>query len=116
LIIHTKNDITFTRELMKAMRPNIDACLATDDAMAVGVIKYALDRGISIPDDLSVIGYNNSALAVASTPELTSIDNRLEKNCQDTLSRLFSVLSGATSVPRKTSVACKVAERETTAF
>lgn len=116
LIIHTKNDIAFTRELMKAMTPDVDACLATDDAMAVGVIKYALDCGISIPNDLSVIGYNNSALATASTPELTSIDNRLEKNCQDTLTRLFAVLSGSAAVPRKTSVACTVAERETTAF
>ena len=116
LMIHTKNDIAFTQKLLSAMKPDIDACFATDDAMAVGVVKYALSRGISVPGALSVVGYNNSPLALASTPELTSIDNRLEKNCQDTLTRVFAVLSGAAAVPRKTSVACTVAERETTAF
>ena len=116
LICHIKNNIEETVSFLEDLRPEFDACFATDDAMAVGVLKYAMKHGISVPKDLAIIGYNNSELAQATTPELTSVDNKLEKICDDTVMRLFSVLSGNTFVPRRTSVACSVVKRETTNY
>ena len=116
LICHIKNNIEDTVSYLEEFHPDFDACFATDDAMAVGVLKYAMRHGISVPKDLSIIGYNNSELAKATTPELTSVDNKLEKICDDTVVRLFSVLSGNTFVPRRTSVACSVVKRETTNY
>ena len=40
-----------------------DAVLASDDSLAVGAVKYAHLAGISMPEDFSIIGYNNSILA-----------------------------------------------------
>lgn len=116
LICHIRNDIRETVSYLEELHPDIDACFATDDAMAVGVLKFAMKHGINVPGDLSIIGYNNSPLALATTPELTSVDNKLEKICEDTVMRLFSVLSGNTFVPRRTSIACTIEKRGTTNY
>ena len=50
--------------------------MTSDDSLAIGSIKYAQKKGIRIPEELSVMGYNNSMLTNCCTPELTSVDNR----------------------------------------
>ena len=99
--------------LLHADDLSFDACLATDDEIAVGVVKYAGERGIPIPEKLAVVGYNNSAFAVASTPELTSVDARLEELCRNTASSLLALLRGKT-VRRVTLSHAKLVERGTT--
>ncbi len=54
-----------------------DAVLCGDDLTAIGAIKSLRDRGIKIPDDVAVIGYNNSVLALCCEPVLTSVDSRM---------------------------------------
>lgn len=50
------------------------AIIANNDVTAVRVMDVALDRGIRIPDDLAVVGYDNTMLAELVRPGLTSID------------------------------------------
>lgn len=70
-----------------------DAVLASDDSLAVGAVKYAHTAGISMPEELSIIGYNNSLLARCTDPEITSIDSKVEALCTTTVNTLmgFSV-------------------------
>jgi len=49
------------------------AIFAGDDAAARGVYKAARDRGLSIPEDLSVAGFNDTPEAAALHPPLTSV-------------------------------------------
>ena len=51
-----------------------DAIMAAEDLLAVGAIKFAREKGLRIPEELSIIGYNNSLLSTACEPELTSVD------------------------------------------
>ena len=44
------------------------------DTLALGVIAAAEQRGLSVPDDLSVVGYDNIADAASMHPPLTTID------------------------------------------
>ena len=67
--------------------------IAADDTLALAAVKYAQTLGMHIPDDLSVIGYNNSILAQCCHPELTSIDNKLEALCQHLTDTLMDVLT-----------------------
>ncbi|WP_096152926.1 MULTISPECIES: catabolite control protein A [Bacillus] len=46
--------------------------VATDE-MALGVIHGAQDRGLVIPDDLDVIGFDNTRLALMVRPQLTTV-------------------------------------------
>ena len=117
LIIRAKNDIHFVRDLLLENGPaDFDAVYAAEDGMAVGALKYAMEKGISVPKDMSIVGYNNSSLCVCSSPELTSIDNRLKDVCTDTVTRLFSVLSGDTDLIHANILTCTLAKRETTSF
>ncbi len=49
------------------------ALFACNDLMAMGVINAANKHGLSVPDNLSVIGYDDISLAKFITPSLTTI-------------------------------------------
>ena len=74
--------------------------MTSDDSLAIGSIKYAQKKGIRIPEDLSVMGYNNSMLTNCCTPELTSVDNRLETQTHQLVQTLLGVLAGE-EMPKK---------------
>lgn len=87
--------------------------IAADDNLAMGAIKYAQTAGLKIPDELSVIGYNNSLLATCCTPELTSIDNKLETLCQHLITTQMGLLGG-NEMPKKTVFSGEIIRRGTT--
>lgn len=60
------------RELLALDQPPT-AIFAQNDDMAAGVIAAAHDQGISIPRNLSVVGYDDSAIAKIVYPRLTTI-------------------------------------------
>ena len=49
------------------------AIFACNDLLAVGVIQAAREREFSIPDELSVVGFDNTILAMSTNPPLTSV-------------------------------------------
>lgn len=51
----------------------LTAIFAATDEMALGVIHGAQDHGLSVPDDIEVIGFDNTRLAVMVRPELTTV-------------------------------------------
>ena len=89
--------------------------IAADDELGIAAVKYAQKNGISIPDELSVIGYNNSVLTGCCTPELTSIDNQLETQTRSLVKTLIGVLSGQ-DMPHKTVFSGTLVKRHTTNF
>lgn len=56
--------------------PALTAVFAANDVMAMGVAAAARDRGRRVPEDLSLIGYDNSPLASANLLRLTTVDGR----------------------------------------
>lgn len=90
-----------------------DAVLASEDFWAVGAVKYAKHRGLAIPKDLSVIGYNNSQLAQCCEPELTTVDNKVEQLSKTTVHLLMQILEGST-IPSKTILEAELVRRATT--
>ena len=89
--------------------------IAADDSLAIGAMKYAQRKGLSIPDDISVIGYNNSVLTSCCTPELTSVDNCLEMQTHQLVQTLLHVIAGE-EVPNKVIFSGKLIKRNTTRF
>ena len=51
--------------------PTAVAC--TSDTLALALIAAARARGLAVPDDLSVTGFDDSVLAALSSPTLTSV-------------------------------------------
>jgi len=60
--------------------PEITAIFCASDIMAIGVYEAAEKLGISIPDDLSIVGFDNIPLASFITPKLTTVKQDMYKN------------------------------------
>ena len=50
-----------------------------DDLMALGVLNTLDEMGITVPDDISIVSFNNVLLAEMSRPPLTSVDINIFK-------------------------------------
>ncbi len=92
-----------------------DGVMAAEDLIAVSAVKFARSRELSVPEDLSIIGYNNSVVAMCSEPAVTSIDNRVDALCRTTVNTLMQVLNGR-SAPRRTVLSAELVQRGTTDF
>lgn len=114
LKILIENEISKTRDMLMAQAElNFDAVMATEDGLAVGAVKYAGVKGLTIPGDISIIGYNNSELSVCCEPELTSIDSRGEELCETAIGLLMQLIHGNV-IKHKSIVQCHLVERRTT--
>ncbi len=63
---------TLTHQLLDR-HPKTTAIFAANDVMAFGVVRAALDRGLKIPGDLSLIGFDNIEFSSIIQPPLTTI-------------------------------------------
>jgi LacI family transcriptional regulator/LacI family asc operon transcriptional repressor len=92
-----------------------DSVVAGDDELAVSALKYAKTSGLSIPDKFAVSGYDNSTTGLCCEPELSTIDNKLEYICSNSVAGLMNILSGE-NMPHKTLVSGEFIQRGTTNF
>ncbi|HIX29537.1 MAG TPA: LacI family transcriptional regulator [Candidatus Blautia stercoravium] len=116
LKIFTENKISTVREyLLSREELCFDAVVATDDGLAVGALKYANKKQLRVPEDVNIVGFNNSELAVCCEPELTSIDSRSDALCKTAVDSLMQLLEGQ-SVRHKRSIRCRLIKRGTTNF
>ncbi|WP_330177396.1 LacI family transcriptional regulator [Streptomyces sp. NBC_01498] len=58
--------------------PGIDAVFAASDVMAVGALTELRERGRRVPEDVAVIGFDDSVIARHTTPALTSVRQPIE--------------------------------------
>jgi DNA-binding LacI/PurR family transcriptional regulator len=61
------------RELMALEHPPT-ALVVADDFMTLGVLNTLDELGISVPEDISIVSFNNVLLAELARPPLTSVD------------------------------------------
>ena len=62
-----------------SMNPRPTAIFAANDEIAMGVFQAARDHGVSIPDEFSVVAFDDSAVCEALTPRLTSVRQPLDE-------------------------------------
>ncbi len=104
-----------TEHLKKLRRKGVQfhGVIAADDTLALASVKYARETGYRVPEDISILGYNNSMLVNCCNPELTSIDNKLDTLCQHLITTLLGVLDGK-EMPKKTVFSGEIVKRGTT--
>ena len=116
LKLYTENSIHGARNQLLLCRDLVfDSVIATEDGLAIGALKYAKARGISVPGELSVVGYNNSELSISCEPELTTVDARGEILCRSAIDSMMALLSGE-KIRQKTIIKCHLIKRHTTDF
>jgi len=56
------------------------AIFSASDKMAIGALNYCLDHGLKVPEDISIVGFDDMELATAVRPTLTTIhQDQVEK-------------------------------------
>lgn len=68
---------------------HFSAIICENDVLAIGVYKASAEIGIRIPEDLSVIGYNNTILSECADPPMTSVDQHVEQMIQTAVKLLM---------------------------
>lgn len=112
--LYVPNRIAEVCELLLS-KPELDfdAVFATDDGLAVGVLKYAKAKGLAVPKDLSVIGYNNFEISIACEPELSTVDSGVEELCRSITDSMMRLMKKE-KIPHTTYVDGKFIQRATT--
>jgi len=77
-IVCTNNSISYragyeAANMLLTNRSNITAIFASTDNYALGAIRYFMDRGISVPDDIALVGYDNIEESGYASVRLTTI-------------------------------------------
>ena len=83
-------------------RPDIEAVFAASDLMAAGVLRALHRTGRKVPDDVAVVGFDDSPLARHTMPQLTTIRQPIEEMGARMVNELVSLVSGAERGPRCT--------------
>ncbi|HEY0118795.1 MAG TPA: LacI family DNA-binding transcriptional regulator [Cellulomonas sp.] len=83
-----------TRLLLQA-HPDLDGIFVASDLMASGALTVLAESGRTVPDDVAVVGYDNSAIAASTTPPLTSVVQPVVAMARAAGLRLLDQLQGA---------------------
>ena len=90
-----------------------DAVICYNDLMALGFMKECANLGLSIPRDLSVVGFDNIAYGKYVTPALTTVDLQSERMGATAMTKLLAVIRGE-EVEKLTKVAPQLVLRAST--
>ncbi|HKS99479.1 MAG TPA: LacI family DNA-binding transcriptional regulator [Rugosimonospora sp.] len=81
------------RQLLTApARPT--ALFAANDLTAIATVEVARDLGLRVPEDLSVVGFDNIPDSALNTPPLTTVDQPIHEMGQRAVNLLISLIRG----------------------
>jgi DNA-binding LacI/PurR family transcriptional regulator len=94
-------------------RPTAYMCL--NDEVAAGAVRGFQESGLRVPADVSVTGFNNQDLCMISTPQLTSVDQRIPETIEAAITMLFDQIGKEIEVaPQIELIAPQLVIREST--
>ena len=115
----TENDCEIDSQLIKTIEPTVEdaiestqkllalenrptALFCTNDTIAIGAVKAILRSGLRIPEDIAVVGYDDSENSRMIEPELTTV--QVDKTAMGRLAaeRLIALIEG--EAPRKETI------------
>ncbi|RPF23097.1 LacI family DNA-binding transcriptional regulator [Myceligenerans xiligouense] len=79
-----------------ALASGVTAVVVFNDLMALGVLDRLRQRGVDVPGEMSVVGYDDVALATLVTPALTTVRVPLDRLGRRAVDLLLARLSGTT--------------------
>ncbi|POX57304.1 LacI family transcriptional regulator [Streptomyces sp. Ru71] len=86
-------------DALLARHPDVDGVFAANDLMAEGVCRLLQERGGRVPDDVAVVGFDDSGVAAACRPALTSVRQPVERMAQEMARLLDEHIRGERTEP-----------------
>jgi LacI family transcriptional regulator len=100
-------------ELLKRSTPT--AIVAGNDLTAIGILHYAYDAGLRVPEDLSVVGFDDIVFAEFTQPALTTVSVPRVEIGRVAFQALWTTMADLTRVGTEYRVGTKLIARQTTA-
>jgi LacI family xylobiose transport system transcriptional regulator len=91
------------------------AVFAGSDLQALGVLEAARERGIRVPEQLSIVGYDDVPLAQWSSPSLTTVHQPLQKMAEEAARLILRLRDGADAPTSRMDLATHLVVRDSTA-
>jgi len=102
-------------EALLALPIRPTAIFATNDLMALGAVEAALDHGLRVPGDLSVVGLDDIMLGAHVRPPLTTVAIPKQQLAKQAIELLLRYIDGAVSEPVSLTVRPHLVVRHSTA-
>jgi len=99
------------RELL-ARRPGVDGVFAASDVMAAGARAVLREEGRRVPDDVALVGFEDSAIARHMDPALTSVRQPTEEMGRTMARVLLEEIAERASVRRHVVLATELVQRD----
>ena len=77
-----------------ARRPDLDAVFVASDLMAVGALDALRRAGRAVPEDVAVAGFDDSPVAAAATPPLTTMRQPFKRISSEMVRLLLARIAG----------------------
>ncbi len=100
--------------LLAGDRPLLTAVVAFNDRSALGLLDGFVRAGVSIPDDVSVVGYDDSHLARLAHIGLTSVSQDAHRQAEQAVAAAIERLDGGRTESRQVVLAPQLVVRATT--
>ena len=91
------------------------AVFCSNDEMAIGALRAIKSKGLRVPEDVSVVGFDDIRFARYADPPLTTIAQPKEELGREAMTLLVEILSGAQVPPRKRVLSTQLVVRGSTA-
>ena len=93
--------------------PDLDAVFAASDVMAVAAMEVLQPRGRRVPQDVAVVGFDNTDVALNASPQLTTIVNPVAPMARQAVGLLLGLLDGD-EVPAAVTLSTELVVRAST--
>ena len=103
-----------TRKLLEIGRDNFSAIVVSNDQMALGALRALHQAGIQVPEQVSLVGFDNIPEAAFFDPPLTTIDHDFEGVARYSLEYLIQIIRDPATPRKHKSLAPKLVCREST--
>ncbi|MCK4259219.1 MAG: LacI family DNA-binding transcriptional regulator [Halanaerobiales bacterium] len=103
-----------TQGMMKLLEkhPDLTAVFATDDILAIGAIQMLKNKGLAVPKDISVIGFNDGPFASYIDPSLTTIRIPIYEMGVTAVGMLIKIIKGEEISQRQVSLSTELIIRD----
>ncbi len=105
------NSAKVAMEGILASGVEIDAVVAANDEMATGAIDFLRKRGLRVPQDLAVTGFDDLVLARLGNPPLTTVAQQFEEVAAWAVQTIEAQLAGR-AVPPYTQIGARLVRRQ----
>lgn len=78
-----------------------EAVFASSDTMAVGVLRAAREVGLTVPDDLAVVGFDDLPPATSTTPQLTTVHQPIQQFGVNAVNMLLDIITDGNNLPHQ---------------